>query len=296
MTLITSSLLGMPHLVNALDESHCPMKKILCPTDFSETADGAVAYAAKLAQKTGSHLALFNVQSFVDKTPEEALLGEQMNAQMAYDRLEELSREISRVFKISCNGNVSTAIAGLSRVIETEASGHDLIVMGTTGPDDAFQFFFGSNSYRLAKQTSLPVLVVPAGYGYSNIEQTAFAFDYWRNNTLPMAQLVNVIKPLNSALTVLEVLEQSYSPRQEEEILADQKIIQDVYGKEVSIQFQSLYTRSIPQALDTYVKENKVDLLALSTQHQSLIDRLFHKSVIKELSRIATYPLLIIHS
>ncbi len=285
----------MSHLAKS-NQFYCAMKKILCPTDFSETADSAVAYAAKLAQKTGAHLALFNVQSLVDRTPEEALLGEQMNAQMAYDRLEELSREISRVFKISCNGNVSTSIAALSQVIENEAEGHDLIVMGTNGPDDVFQFFFGSNSYRLAKQTSLPVFVVPAGYGYSNIKQTAFAFDYWRNNTLPMAQLVNVIKPLNSALTVLELLEESYSRRQEEEILADQQVLNDMYGQEVAIRFHSLYTKNLPQALDAYVKENKIDLLALCTQHQSLIDRLFHKSLIKEMSRIATYPLLIIHS
>lgn len=272
------------------------MKKILCPTDFSETADNAIAYAAKLAQKTGAHLTLFNVQSLAERTPDEALLGEQMNAQMAYDRLEELCREVSRVFKISCNAHVETALSGLAKVIEGEAGRHDLIVMGTNGPHDVFQFFFGSNSYRIAKQTATPVLVVPAGYGYSEIRKTAFAFDYWRNNTLPMSQLVKVIKPLQSELTVLEVLEQSYSRRAEEEILADQQMLRDVYGMEVPLNFHTLYTSNIPQALDQFVKEKGIDLLALCTQHQSLIDVLFHKSVIKELSKIATYPLLIIHT
>ncbi len=272
------------------------MKKILCPTDFSDTAQGAVAYASKLAQKAGAHLTLFNVQSLVDRTPEEALLGEQMNAQLAYDRLEELCREISRVFKISCNGDVSTSIAGLSPVIENEAKGHDLIVMGTNGPDDFFQFVLGSNTYRLAKKTALPVLVIPVGCGYSDIRHTAFAFDYWRSNTLPMEQLVKVIQPLKSDLTVLEVMEQSYSRRAEEEILEDQGLLRDVYGGEIVMRFETLYTEDIPNALDDYVKKHDVDLLALCSQHQNLIDRLFHKSVIKEMSRIATYPLLIIHT
>lgn len=272
------------------------MKKILCPTDFSETAQNAVVYAAKLAQKAGMHLSLFNVQSLVDRTPDEAILGEQMNAQMAYDRLEELSREISRVFKISCNGNVTTTLAGLSNVIQSQADGHNLIVMGTNGSDDVFQIFFGSNSYRLAKQTSTPVLVVPTGYGYSDIRKTAFAFDYWRNNTLPLTQLAKVIKPLQSKLTILEVLEESFSPRAEEEILADQKVLRDVYGADMAMDFQTLHTKNIPQALDEFVKEKNIDLLALCTQHQSLIDRIFHKSVIKAMSKIATYPLLIIHA
>jgi len=272
------------------------MKKILCPTDFSDTADNAVVYAAKLAQKTGAHLALFNVQSLADRTPEEAALGEQTNAQIAYDRLEELSQEVSRVFKISCNGNVTTTVAGLSKIIESEASGHDLIVMGTNGPDDVFQFFFGSNSYRTAKNTSIPVLIVPSGYGYSDIRMTAFAFDYWRNNTLPMTQLVKVIKPLQSELTILEVMEESFSHRAEKEMLADQQMLRDVYGVDIKMEFQTLHTSNIPQALDDFMKSSNIDMLALCTQHQSLIDRIFHKSVIKHLSKIATYPLLIIHT
>jgi nucleotide-binding universal stress UspA family protein len=270
------------------------MKKILCPTDFSATADNAVAYAAKLSQRTGAHLALFNVQSLVDRTPEEAILGEQVNALLAYDRLEELSREVSKVFKISCNGNVATTISGLSGIIESEAGGHDLIVMGTNGPDSIYQFLFGSHSYRLAKQTALPVLIIPHGCGYSDIQQTAFAFDYWRSNTLPMKQLAKVIKSLKSKLTVLEVLEESYSRKAEEEIIADQQLLRDAYH-EIELQFHTLYTSHVAQALDEYVREGKVDLLALCTQHQNFIDRLFHKSLIKELSRIATYPLLILH-
>lgn len=44
------------------------MKKILCPTDFSETAQNAIAYAAKLAQTTEAMLVLFNVQSIFDRS------------------------------------------------------------------------------------------------------------------------------------------------------------------------------------------------------------------------------------
>jgi hypothetical protein len=45
------------------------MKKILCPTDFSETAHNAIAYAAKLAKATNCELTLLNVQSMFDFTP-----------------------------------------------------------------------------------------------------------------------------------------------------------------------------------------------------------------------------------
>lgn len=271
------------------------MKKLLCPTDFSETADKAVAYAAKLAQRYGFHLDLFNVQSLADRTPDEAILGERMNAQLAEDRLEELSREISRVFRISCNSKVSTSFSGLAGVIEREAGNYDLVVMGTNGPDNMYQFLFGSNSYRIAKHTRTPVLIVPETALFSEIRKTAFAFDYWRNNALPVAQLAKLIKPLGSSLVVLEVLEPSISRKAEEELRADQEILRDNYGKDLVIQFETLHTSTVPESLNKFVKENNVDWLTLCTQHQSFLERLFHKSLIKEMSRLATYPLLIVH-
>lgn len=271
------------------------MKKFLCPTDFSDVASDAIIYAAKLAQKTGSHLDLYNVQSLVDRTAEEAILGERMNAQMAYDRLEDLSREISRVFRISCNAKVSTTLGGLPGMIEQEAGNHDLVIMGTSGPDTLYEFMFGSNSYRIARHTQTPVLILPRHIGYTDIKRTAFAFDYWRNNKLPLKQLQKIIQPLGSELIILEVLEASLSRKAETELAADQQIIRDDFGKSIPLRFETLHTQHIPETLDNFVKSNQVDMLALCTQHQGLIERLFHKSLIKEMSRLATYPLLIVH-
>ncbi|MBL7846771.1 MAG: universal stress protein [Cyclobacteriaceae bacterium] len=271
------------------------MKKVLCPTDFSATADNGIAYAAKLAHRTGSHLDLLHVLTLVDRTPEEALLGEQLNAQMAYDRLENQCREISKVFRVSCNAHVIANIAGLSSLIENEAVGHDLIVMGTHGPGNVFEYFFGSHSYRMARQSEIPVLVVPSGCLYSDIRKTVFAFDYWRKNKLPLSQLISVLKPMESDLTILEVLEESTSRKADEEMTADQQLILDTHRHEVKLDFDTLHTGHIAAALDRYVKEKKFDVLALCALRQNFIGRLFHKSLIKEMSMIATYPLLVIH-
>lgn len=271
------------------------MKKLLCPTDFSDTADKSVAYAAKLAQQYGWHLDLFNVQSLADRTPDEAILGEQMNAQLAHDRLEELSREISRVFRISCNSKVSTTLGSLSSVIEREAGSYDLVVMGTNGPDNIYQFLFGSQSYRVARHTRTPVLIVPDSVGFSEVRKTAFAFDYWRNNDLPFNQLTTLMQPMNASVVVLEILEPSISRKAEDELKADQQILTDRYGKDLQLTFDTLHTSKVPESLHRYVTDHGLDWLVLCSQHQSLLEHLFHKSLIKEMSKLATYPLLIVH-
>ena len=68
------------------------MKKILCPTDFSDTAQNAVAYAAKLAQAMHADLTLLNVQSVFDFTPVEVVRGKDITLAGAAERLEAEAR------------------------------------------------------------------------------------------------------------------------------------------------------------------------------------------------------------
>jgi hypothetical protein len=137
---------------------------------------------------------------------------------------------------------------------------------------------------------------LPRHTTYADISKTAFAFDYWRNNELPLDQLKKIIKPLNSALVILEVLEPSISQKAQWEINADQQMIRDDFGEDVALSFATLHTEHVPEALDKFVKSHQVDILALCAQNQTFMERIFHKSLIKEMSRLATYPLLIVHA
>src|SRR5690349_2271872 len=111
------------------------MKKILCPTDFSETAQSAIAYAAKFAQVTHCDLTLLNVQSVFDFTPVEVLRGKRMTIASIAEHLETESRQISKTFKINCYAEVESSSSRLSSVIHDKAKGYDLIVMGSDGAD-----------------------------------------------------------------------------------------------------------------------------------------------------------------
>jgi len=105
------------------------MKKILCPTDFSETAHTAIAYAAKLARAINAELTLLNVQSLFEYTPVELVRGKEMTIAGAAERLEAQSREVSRAFKISCYAEVEPSFSKLSTIITRKAKQFDLVVM-----------------------------------------------------------------------------------------------------------------------------------------------------------------------
>ncbi len=269
------------------------MKKVLCPTDFSETADQAIAYAAKLCKNIGAELTLLNIQSIFSVAPQEVIKGKYLATKTIGEQLEDRSYEVMKVFKISCLSEVEPANRRLSDVISVQAKKYDMIVMGTNGADDYYEFFFGSHSYQVTKKSTVPVLLLPTGCGYKDLSNIVFAFDYVDLHEIPMIQLRKFTNLVNSSITILQV-KKKYVHEEEtqtKEIQEGLKMIHQV----TDVNFQTIYADDVGLGINQYVRENNFDALALCSVHHGLIESIFHKSVIKQLSSTADYPIYIFH-
>lgn len=272
------------------------MKKILCPTDFSDTATNAVAYAAKLAQVANSTLTLFNVQSVFETVPVDLVRGKDVSIEAARQRINLQSLKVSRAFKISCYAEVEETSHKLSSVIKEKSKTYDLIVMGTNGADDLYQFFNGSNTYNAIVKSEIPLLLVPAGCGYSEIRSIAFAFDYFRQRNMPVARLLPIVKALNCELKVLQVMEESFSKEAAEYLKELQTLFRNFYAEDIKLTFDTIHAADNAQSINSFILRTQPDALVLSSEHHGLLGKLFHKSVIKHISAISTYPVFIIPS
>lgn len=271
------------------------MKKILCPTDFSDTAQNAVAYAAKLAQATHSDLTLLNVQSVFDFTPVELVRGKAMALTGVADRLEAESVQIAKAFKIGCYAEVESTARRLSNIIREKSKGYDLIVMGSDGPDDLYQFFAGSNTYNAILESEIPVLLVPAKYIYSEIKRMVYAFDYLHEMNLPLTRLVPILKSLQCELTILQVVEEARSKDADDDLKELQFIIRNFYGDDLNFKYDTIRASDIAEGIKGYVFKSEPDALALCSVHRNLIQRLFHRSVIKGITTFARFPVFVFH-
>jgi nucleotide-binding universal stress UspA family protein len=271
------------------------MKKILCPTNFSDTAANGVAYAAKLAKKISADVTLFNVRSLTDITPEEALMGEALNAQAVRTQLDKVCQEVTTVFKVSCYADVETSISSMSKIVGEKAKGFDLVVIGTNGADSLGQYFLGSDTYHIVQHLTVPAIAVPAGCVYSDIANIVYAFDVWRNNTLPITQLIKLSKILGSKLCVLQVMEESVSKEADAELKGLRQAIYQLYKSDVELSFETVHAAHITEGINDFMLRSKADILALCSEHRGFLGRLFHKSVIKSISGSAGYPVLVFH-
>jgi nucleotide-binding universal stress UspA family protein len=270
------------------------MKKILCPTDFSDAAHTAIGYAAKLAQVTHCDLTLLNVKSYFDLAPVEMISGKQTTLANAAEQLEAQSLQISKAFNISCYAEVELSYRRLSTIIHEKARGYDLIVMGSNGPDDLYQFLAGTNTYNAILHSEIPVLLVPTDYLYSEIRSIVYAFDYLKDRHLPLKHLLPLIRALKCQLTVLEVVSE-YSTRAEQELNQLKLIVRDFYGEDVSFNYDIVKSSDAAQSINDYAVEHKPDILALCSTHKNLVQRLFHKSTIRNLTALCDYPVIVFH-
>jgi nucleotide-binding universal stress UspA family protein len=271
------------------------MKKILCPTDFSETAYAAIAYAAKLAKATGCSLTLLHVKSVFEYSFPEIADTKHISTIQVAERLETQSREVSEIFKISCDAEVVSKINMLSTVIKDVAAGYDLIVMGTNGADDLYQLFSGSNTYNAIVKSETPLLLIPEGYTYCEIKTMVYAYDYLRERNLPLAALVPFIKAVNCKLTVLQVMEEA-SSKDADEDLKELQFIFKTYGSEgINYEYDTIKSADISHSINSYILRNQPDALAMCSIHRNLIARIFHKSIIKNISAISNYPVYVFH-
>lgn len=268
------------------------MKKILSPTDFSPTSYNAITYAAKLAQLMGAELTLLNVQSLYDITPVEFITGKQFTLKATSEKLQAQCQEVSKVFRIACNAEVEPTYHKLSTVISDKAGHYDLLVMGSNGADDLYQFFLGSNTYNALTKSKTAALVIPEGHLYSEIKHIVYAFDYLRERKLPIAPLLKFARSLEAEITVLQVMEEARSKKADEELRELQFILQP-QTEGYPVNYETIRSNDVSKSIDSFILKTQPDILALCSLHRNFIENVFHKSVIKSISSISSYPVFV---
>ena len=142
-----------------------PMKKILCPTDFSEGSHTAISQAGELAQEAGAVVYLVNVipvqpalptdPNFVFKVPEYERL---LHAE-AQQHLEKLAQPLT-ARGIPTRTFIEHGDAANEIVRIAEQENMDLIVISTYGKTGWRRFAFGSVTEKVVRLAPCPVLTV----------------------------------------------------------------------------------------------------------------------------------------
>jgi nucleotide-binding universal stress UspA family protein len=166
MRRLPCSVLSVCHEEGRTWEAPGLVRRILCPTDFSEAAALATNHALSLAERLGADLTLLHVIEGVP-VPGEPLYRVVPEAEPLRQALEERARAQLRAaappdlgprLRLRERLVVGRAYSEILRAAAEERP--DLIVMGAQGDGPLGHMLFGANAHHVVREATCPVLTV----------------------------------------------------------------------------------------------------------------------------------------
>ncbi len=90
--------------------------------------------------------------------------------------------------------------AGVDEVCQR--AGAELVVMGITGGNLLEEKLIGSNTLSVAKNTNIPVIIVPLGVSFTRIEEVMLTGDFEEDTTIPLEHITKILAETKAKLFV----------------------------------------------------------------------------------------------
>ena len=263
------------------------MLRILLPTDFSSNAMHAANYALQLFGKSEATYILMHAQhdpAYVDEMGY-SMVPELLEA--AEDRLVVRAEHFAKTTGAIVESHLLFGI--LDVVVEEFVSeqGADVVVMGKRGRTGSA--LFGSNTADVIRSSSVPVVAVPDKASLDPLHRILLAADQ------------NEVAPANFALL------RTIALRHQAEVLVTHVEMDVPAGaahwseglyelalQDVPLTFLEGFGHDIADGLERTANESKAGMIAILHRHLGSFDRLFHRSLAKEMALGTELPLLVL--
>ncbi len=183
----------------------------------------------------------------------------------------------------------------LEHVIQNIVSEYDVdeVVMGTQGASGLSAALVGSQTQKVARSVSCPLIAIPEQCQYHDPERILLASD---NRGLSRASVLDPLKEIlrtfHSQVLILNVLEEGQLPSTEQ---AAEGIRLDRYLEGYPHTYHFAEAPDVESGIQSFVEGNEVDMIVIVNREHDLLDRLLHKSVTRKMVHHTHLPLLVLH-
>lgn len=267
------------------------MKKILVPTDFSEHANKALAFAVDIANQFGSHITLLHTYKVYSSTGSFVSVESYMEEDAAVQILD-LVKKFEP--KLKGGSKIQSKIIRSDSTVQVisrlaDQSDFDLIIMGTQGASGLKEIFIGSITNGVLRNTQTPVMAIPQNYEYRPLKTIIFAVDKEGLSsykvTIPLTKLA---KAYHAKVRVyhLDTGKDSDGIDPTVDLFLD--------GVEHSFHYE-LDGTHIVNSINQFVGDYDAELLCLVRRKRGFIEDVFHVSITSREAFHSEVPLLVLH-
>lgn len=261
------------------------MKKFLVPTDFSEQAYNAVKAATIIAKKSKAEIILLHILDLPQQGSDSINRGTPIPEVMffknaAEKKLEELAKsEIFEGIRVSSSLILDRTSLGVTK--SAENNDVDLIVMGSHGASGVKEYFVGSNTEKVVRNSDIPVLVIKGEVDKFEIKDFVFASDFSDGMKDSFKKALKFNKLLGANFHLLMVnTPNNFKPTHVAEEILDE-FLQDTTKEEYDL---SIYNdMNIEKGIINFSKKIDADLIGIATHGRTGLAHFFNGSISEDL-------------
>lgn len=272
------------------------MKKILVPIDFSEQAEYAAKAAVSIAKLTGAKIFLLHMLELPVGVIDPSNFGNSNNnpssllfLKGANEKFERFKRlPFFKGVKIENSVLFHKAFDGI--IDESENNNVDLIVMGSKGASGLEEMLVGSNTEKVVRNSSIPVLVIKNEIIDFKIKNIVFPSNFELDARGAFKDLLNFTSIFKAKLHLLKVNTIHNFQTTKESSDAIRTFID---GFDIEDYTLNIYDDvSVEAGVLNFSKVIDADVIVLNTHGRKGLAHLFTGSITEDLTNHAKLPVV----
>lgn len=286
------------------------VRKILVPVDYSDASMKASIFALDIANKLKAEIRLLHVyhNPIIDVAPFDTSHSYQVNLSSYIHEIEQDARKQmtsllcdmrNRAQTYSNKPKISFSIANGDAEEEILAIADKykpgLVVMGTHGMGHQSGEALGSVTSRIIQKSDIPILAIPANTPFNNLDNlknVIYATDYDDYDQVALNKLISLLTPFNITLHCVHVsigVKKSWDNVKMENL---KEYIASSYP-DFKFKCQIMVSDNIVTGLESYMREHKVELLAITNHARGTFYSWFTPNITKMIMTRMNLPLFV---
>jgi len=276
------------------------MIKFLVPYDFSEQAQHALDFAIGLADKYDKVTILVLHIVEVPSTVNMGTMGggdmmPNVENQIFFIELMEKRKEEFKKMELKYAGNsfafdtklvIGNAFQGITEAIKEEDP--TMVIMGSKGSSGLEEFIIGSNTEKVVRNASCPVLTIKTAADVSTFKKIVFASNF-REDDQDLANRIKTLQDLLGAELYLVIINTPNNFETTRESAARIRTFANKYN--ISHAVAEIYNSSSEEAgIIEFAEDINADLIAMSTHGHTGLIHLISGSIAEDVVNHAKRP------
>jgi len=274
------------------------MKTILVPYDFSKEATYAFEFATELAKRTKKKLMLLHIielpssQSF--STIGEVGYGNDVNQIFMIELIERRKKQMAALeeefkdggFKFETKIIFGNPFAGISKeIVDAKA---DIVIMGSKGSSGMEEVLIGSNTEKVVRHATCPVITVKGPISVENIRKIVFASNFEGVPSEVIDRLKATVATIEAEIHLVKINTPSMFESTRTSMGKIKSFVDDFEIKAASMQVYN--STSEEEGIIEFADDIEADMIAMTTHGRTGFLHLLSGSIAEDVVNAAKRP------